>query len=297
MSRASRPVKVLFTFQGLPHYYNYVLNRLNGVEGLEIVNVVATDSEHMGAGVFQARDDIAYRLHELPEYKPWFGGSFLKGLWRILLHEKPDVVVTLGSYLNGFRFEWRTRLVMALCGSRLIRKDIPFRLDSAGRILVRMQEDVSALLQAPSPRVSAIRRSMARVGVRGDTVQKLLTRLHNPLRRVLAEAPTRRIVRQRRRSLHWPDAHVHYVEAGRELFASYGVPSERVFVTYNSPDSDRLLAMREALLADSTLERRPLRLIHIGRLVEWKRVDLLLRALVACPSALLRSLTCPRDCV
>ena len=47
-------MKVLFTFGGLPHYYNYVLSRLNNISGLEIVVIVPeAKSETIGKGVYQ----------------------------------------------------------------------------------------------------------------------------------------------------------------------------------------------------------------------------------------------------
>jgi glycosyltransferase involved in cell wall biosynthesis len=76
------------------------------------------------------------------------------------------------------------------------------------------------------------------------------------------------------------DAHVNYVDYGRELFASYGVPDERIFVTRNSPDTDAMSRIEAELLASEELPQRgPYRLLHVGRLVASKRVDLLLQAM------------------
>jgi glycosyltransferase involved in cell wall biosynthesis len=69
------------------------------------------------------------------------------------------------------------------------------------------------------------------------------------------------------------------VEEGREVYGSYGVPPERTFVTFNSPDTDRLLAARDQIQREGAPRKNLQRLIHVGRLIAWKRVDLLLRAL------------------
>ena len=60
---------------------------------------------------------------------------------------------------------------------------------------------------------------------------------------------------------------------------SYGVKREQIHVTYNSTDTEALWREKAAVLAAPALlppsERR---LLHIGRLVKWKRVDLLIEA-------------------
>jgi glycosyltransferase involved in cell wall biosynthesis len=62
--------------------------------------------------------------------------------------------------------------------------------------------------------------------------------------------------------------------------ATYGAKPESVFVTYNSPDTDELFEAR-AYIANlpTILPPNPHRILHVGRLVKWKRVDLLIDAL------------------
>ena len=60
---------------------------------------------------------------------------------------------------------------------------------------------------------------------------------------------------------------------------SYGVRKEQIHVTYNSTDTEALLKEKESVLASpSILPPCDRRLLHIGRLVKWKRVDLLIEA-------------------
>ena len=78
--------------------------------------------------------------------------------------------------------------------------------------------------------------------------------------------------------LNLPDAHVNYVEA-YDYFESYGIARKKIFITRNSPDTDMLLAVRKEIEAEQPiLPINKHRLLHVGRLVQWKRVDLLLRA-------------------
>ena len=93
-------MKVLFTFGGLPHYYNAILNKLNNVDGLEIhVVVPETNFNTIGKGVYQTQEGIKFRLHSLPEYKTYYGKSFFRNFLKLVKNEKPedDAIATLGK--------------------------------------------------------------------------------------------------------------------------------------------------------------------------------------------------------
>jgi glycosyltransferase involved in cell wall biosynthesis len=75
------------------------------------------------------------------------------------------------------------------------------------------------------------------------------------------------------------NAHVNYLEDAYEILGSYGVGKRKIFITYNSPDTDILLnAFKEARLSEPILPENKHRLIHVGRLVKWKKADLLIDA-------------------
>jgi glycosyltransferase involved in cell wall biosynthesis len=87
------------------------------------------------------------------------------------------------------------------------------------------------------------------------------------------------IVREtRKRFSNLVDAHINYLDEAVALHRSYGVPAEKVFITANSPDTDALLATANEL---KDVVSNPFRLLHIGRLVKWKQVDLLIEAAIA----------------
>jgi len=75
------------------------------------------------------------------------------------------------------------------------------------------------------------------------------------------------------------DANLNYVNEAYDLLNTYGVPKEKIFVTFNSPDTDVLLeAYEEAKKQGPLLPLNKYRIISVGRLVRWKRVDILIRA-------------------
>jgi glycosyltransferase involved in cell wall biosynthesis len=245
-------MKVMFLFQGLPHYYNYVLNRLNDVEGLEIVNVIPHQAESLPMDVYQTDDGINFRVCRLFEYSFFGGGMFFRGFWKLLQKERPDVLVVTDAHIRGVRYDFRTFLARKWFGIPVILKTIPFRMVTYGDAVRHVKERfyrnaTKSLLSLPLLSLSTVRR----------------------LYRIWAY-----------RSLcRFPNAHVNYVEAAYELYGSYGVSQKRIFVTYNSPDTDRLLSVHKRLLDGGVLgDAHPHRIIHVGRLAEWKRVDLLLLA-------------------
>jgi glycosyltransferase involved in cell wall biosynthesis len=75
------------------------------------------------------------------------------------------------------------------------------------------------------------------------------------------------------------DAHVVYVEEGRDVYGSYGVTPDRIFVTRNSPDTDVLEAVaRDIFTAAAPPARKARGILFVGRLVEEKRAHLLIKA-------------------
>ena len=244
-------MKVLFVANGLTHYYNLVLSRLNSEPGIELV-VIAPGGHgaHLGEGVHQTKDGINFKVIELTETQRFGFYTTFKGLAGVLLQERPDAVIVFPSYLLCFLVDPSVVLAMRNIRAGLILKSIPFRLLSYQEIRN----------EAP----------------RG------FTRLPNLINRVLLGTGIVKLARRlllavNKRAFCLPDAHVNYVEA-YDLWASYGVAPEKIFITRNSPDTDLLFSVKDALAnAPPILPRNPYRLLHIGRLVEWKRVDLLMR--------------------
>src|ERR1019366_5261287 len=146
-------------------------------------------------------------------------------------------------------------LAMKAIRGRLIIKSIPFRYTTYADAARRIAE--SPAYFASLPRAANV------------ILQKLR----------LARAAKRGVLSLSKRLLNLPDAHVNYVEAF-EYWDGYGVPRNKIFITRNSPDTDLLFASRAAIEGKPPiLPHNPHRFLHVGRLVEWKRVDMLLRAL------------------
>jgi glycosyltransferase involved in cell wall biosynthesis len=78
--------------------------------------------------------------------------------------------------------------------------------------------------------------------------------------------------------LRIPDAHVNYIDA-TDIFKTYGVTKSSIFLIRNSPDTDKLFQCKKELIAQGVSNKyNSLRVVHVGRLVEWKKTDCLIRA-------------------
>lgn len=257
-------MKILFTFGGLPHYYNLVLNRLNRIEGQEIVVIAPkTDGKTIGSGVHQTLEGIEFKVHFLEEYKTLWGKSFFKNFLETIEAERPDIIVTIWPYILAFVYNpfllWKIRRM----GIKLILKEIPFNI----------------------PKFKDALAYYAKGGVTSETMQTDLE--PNSLAFKLKYSILKYTYQ---RAFNLVDAHVDYTEEAYEVFGSYGVPKEKIFIIYNSPDTDLILADRAKIESiNAVLPENPLRLLHVGRLVKWKRVDMLIdvfkRLLIEFPSA------------
>lgn len=245
-------MRVCFVMPALPHYFKLILNKI--VEGTdhEILMIKpAQKGQATGAAVKETTDNTLFRLIELEEYRTWYGKPFFKNLMPILQEFRPDVLVmTTWPYffyltINPF-FYWKLRRM----GVRLVARDIPFNYAVWGNVKEFYYSDRFLTENLQNKKKSW-------KGFILFWVASFLRRLNLPL----------------------ADAHINYIDEAYEIIGSYGVPSEKIFVISNSPDTDELLAAFETVKKQPTiLPENPYRLIHVGRLVKWKRVDLMIEA-------------------
>jgi len=250
-------MKVLFMFGGLPHYYNSVLNKLNKINGLEIVVVVpGIKSSTLGAGVFERKEGIEFRLIRAEEYKAWYGKPMLKGFAKILKRENPDIVVTIWPYVLGVIFDPLLFFQIKLKNIKLIFKEIPFGIPKFNDSL-RFYFNDNVYSEESHEEIKYSKNLANYVKIISLSLLRLIY-------------------------YNLCNAHVNYIEEAYDILGSYGVKKEKIFITYNSPDTDALLkAKEEADKQAYILPANRFRITHIGRLVSWKRVDLLLNAAFA----------------
>lgn len=237
-------------FGGLPHYYNLVLNRLNAVPGLEVIVVVPKEKgSNVGAGVHQTTEGIEFKVHLLEEYTTFYGKTFFKGFEKVLREEKPDIIVTIWPYVVGFVYNLPLLALVKSLGIKLILKEIPFKI----------------------PKYQEARKFYSEGGLLTEDLQTNLDR-----KSLLFRLKYDLVTYVRKLYYNLMDAHVNYVEEAYDIIGSYGVSPEKIFITYNSPDTDIIFAAKDKIKnLPPILPLNTRRMLHVGRLIKWKRVDML----------------------
>lgn len=267
-SAESGVLRTCFVFQSAGDttgYYSRVLNRLDAVPEIEVTIVFGggkkcLDGRYTGSGC----KEIGSREECWADGELW-----LPELADLLMSLRPDVVITVPEYLESFRRDHTLRTVWRRNGFKLLLKSIPFRVPLLSEYRADAMRRVRERLAQPSRWQSPF----LRFGVGGRWVTKAMDLARAGIGGFRVE---RDCARQCRR---WqlPDGHVNYIEDAFAVYGSYGVPAERIHIIGNSPDTDWHFAQRDRVEREG-VKRRPYRLLHVGRLVEWKRVDLLLHA-------------------
>jgi glycosyltransferase involved in cell wall biosynthesis len=237
---------------GLPHYYNLVLNKLQRETGVDVCVVVpASKGATLGAGVFESKDGIEFKVFYQEEYTTYYGKKFFRGLKELILQEKPDVLMVNWPYQASFVFYPSWYNFLRRNNVALISKEIPFQVP-------HYNEAISYYLQG------------------GGVTEN--NQAHQKNTSILARVKFMIVRETRRLFSNLVDAHINYLDEAVLMHASYGVPAEKVFVTANSPDTDALLATANQL---KNVQANPYRLLHIGRLVKWKQVNVLIEAAIS----------------
>ncbi|HSZ73069.1 MAG TPA: glycosyltransferase, partial [Cytophagaceae bacterium] len=246
-------MKVLFVFGGLPHYLIPLLNKLNNVVGLEIIVAIPEErSKTLGSGVYETGKDISFKVVRLKEFKSYYGKPALKGLSRLIRSERPDAMVLGWPYVLALLFYPVLFFTCKKNKVKLINRDIPFNVPKYSEAWQYYKSNSMELEH--------------------DDEQKKENGFFTSLKYAF-------VTLSRKCYFNMVDAHVFYSPIGIETYESYGVKRKDMFVTYNSLDTDTLLKINEQItLEPSILAPNAHRLIHVGRLVKWKKVDMLIEA-------------------
>lgn len=237
---------------GVPHYVTLLLNKLAADHGVEITLIKpAARSQSVGSGVHEDASQRQFRLVELEEYRTWYGKPFLRGMREVLAELQPNVIILGWPFVLQVAMSRSFWHFLKNNRTRFVYRDIPFNMPPWGGVRDYYFGD------------KVLSEDFSSTG--GKTWAGFL--------RFWLTAAVRRIYIRR------AAAHIMYTEEAYPIIGSYGVAREKIFVTANSPDTDELLAAFEQVKSmPLILPENPHRLIHVGRLVKWKRVDLMLES-------------------
>lgn len=244
-------MKILMTFGAVPHYVDSLLKVLTK-RGLELVVVVPQKtSAIIGAGVKTVAKTDGYKRIESPETKALWGKQLFCDLPKIVHEERPNIVVLGWPYFLQIALQPSLCKAIRCVNAKIMIREIPFQVPPFGKIRKFFREK-------PMYDESMNLKSSGLAFYLRQFVISLI----------------------RRRCYALADGTLNYSTAAYDILPSYSVDSERINVTYNSSDTVALECEREAVLvAAPLLPACDARVLHIGRLVKWKRVDLLIDAI------------------
>ncbi len=244
-------MKVLFLFSGIPHYLNALLNKISA-KGIDISVVVpATKSSALGKGVktIEKKSDN-YKYIETEEKTSLIGKKYFPNLDKIINDEKPDILVAGWPYFLAIAMQPKLRKAIKDNSVKFVMREIPFQ----------------------TPPYKKIREYFSDNPMYDEDMNLMSRGLPFYIRQFL-------VMKLRRYCYQKADGALLYSSVGRNIITSYGIDNERVFVTFNSGDTDALIEEKQKIQDLShILPTNSKRIIHIGRLVKWKRVDLLIDA-------------------
>jgi len=279
-------MKILFIGEGVADYTVNILNKLHRQPNVEVFNVVDKGGGHVPRGVRQTYEGVVFNVLELTgtvicRYSDSNFWSFLN-LEKNLRELRPDIVSVSLKYLRAFT-DPSIEAVLRELKIRLITNDNPRNIEPYGERRANILTGRRDFDYTPWY-VMYFLSLCEKCGVK-DTqpIQKMLLNVLG-FTGILSLARRRKILLQKleetKKILNIPHAHISYTERAYDLYESYGVSKEKIFIKYNSPDTDILFAIREQIEREvPILPPNPHRLIHLGRLAPYKRTELLIEAL------------------
>jgi glycosyltransferase involved in cell wall biosynthesis len=246
-------MKVAFLFSGLPHYLIALLNNLVSAYGMEVHLILPLKTGmSLGEGVRQGDEQSNYlfSVHYLEEFRGRLNKPYFRNLYGTLDGLSPEILVIGWPYILNFYFDTASRGLLKSKYISLVYREIPFMVAPRNKAIsyYRKHPVINENLEVDQPR--GCKFYPWAVGL--NLIRKRIYRM--------------------------ADATMIYASHGIAIHEGFGVPGEKIFLTYNSPDTASIEKIRLKLSGEGVSAANPKRILHLGRLVKWKRVDLLIEA-------------------
>ncbi|WP_448530175.1 glycosyltransferase family 4 protein [Raineya sp.] len=244
-------MKVVFIFGGIPHYLEDFLNKLNETENLEVAVILPeSKSSTIGSGVLEVKNNAKFKKIYAKEGLLLGQKSYIKNLSKIIKSEKPQIIVVGWPYILGLYFNWGLKWWIRKQGVKVFYRSIPYQL----------------------PKYEQALQFYAQQGFFDENMN------HIKADSFAKKIKYWLITQINKLYFQWVDGHLNYCTKALDILPSYGVKKEKIFVTYNSIDTDKIWEAKEKVKNQpNILAPNPYRIIHVGRLIKWKKVDMLLK--------------------
>jgi len=240
-------MKVLITDVVLTPYAHAFYKKL-ALRGCDIILLLPEDGNDAGKNVKEYKGgECLYKVSYSPVKRMWYGKRSMTSLKKYLIKEKPNVLVLVWPYYLNLYSDRTIFHVMAQNKTRLVIREIPFQVPPFG--------EMNYFIRHP---------------VYDEDMNLLSTGFSFKIRAWLT-------MRIRRFIYQKTDAYIGYYSKAKEILQSYGL-LETAFFYGNTTDTDSLFSIQKQLIDMPYRLKKKQRILHIGRLVKWKKVDLLISA-------------------
>lgn len=262
-------MKIVFWWHGSTHYFNLLLSKLNNSLEFDVLYAKPKGLYSIGDGVYQTDSGANFPIFEFEEKRSdKFGYLYFVGFEEFLLEQKPDILILTDNHLSNLLYNKPLIKIIKRLKIKTVLKSIPFRINSYSDEKSKLKLLLSTINEPQLHRVPRLFKKL----IRDLKIDKLYLKAY--LMKKMAST-----LSKRKKIYNVVDAHLNYIDSAYEVYGSYGVPKEKIFVTYNSPDTDLLLSIKEKIEKEERiLPYSNNRILHLSRLAEWKRVDMLILA-------------------
>ena len=240
-------MKVLYADVGIPAYTHPLLEKIVS-KGCDLTMLIPEKGNFAGDGVkFTEEKTDSYRIIYGKIKKMWYRKPAFSDLKKILYTEKPDILILIWPFFLQLFFDRSVLKTLKKNNIKLIIREIPFQVPPF--------RDFKYFIKHPV----------------FDENMNLLSRGISFKIRSFLTMYIRKFVYKR------TDASMSYFSGAKNILTTYGLQDKAVFYG-NTSDTDSLFAQRDIIMKGPRILADKPRILHIGRLVKWKRVDLLIEA-------------------
>jgi glycosyltransferase involved in cell wall biosynthesis len=252
---------------------------------IEILYVYPREkSSAMGEGVYQTEEGANFKFIDLPEkFDAKINSLYFVGLETILKKFKPDIILLLEFHIKSFMHYEELKKIVKEQNIKLILKSIPFRVKNYNEINKELRRELKNM---PVPIFKSIpfypRKLLVLMRI-NILYKKLILDKSLYKKHILDKPKLKKLsidLNLQKALFNFPDAHVNYIKEAYQILGSYSVPKKKIFITYNSPDTDLYFSVKAKISKEPPiLQQNDFRIVHLSRLVEWKKVDMLITAI------------------
>jgi glycosyltransferase involved in cell wall biosynthesis len=246
-------MKVTLLFSGIPHYLKALLNRLVSFHRIDVSVIIPRERGiSLGEGIKldNTEKDYLFSIYQLEEFRGKLNKPYFRNLHLTLNEISPDILVMGWPYIINYSFDSNSRKTVKRNNVSLVYREIPFMVAPKNQAMKYYREH-----------------PILNENLKVDNPEGLM---FYPWAFGLNQ--------MRKRYYRLVDATMIYASHGFEIQEGFGIDRDNIFLTYNSPDTDKIASIRKRLIKLGALHKHPKRILHLGRLVKWKRVDMLIEA-------------------